>query len=85
MKKKLRGNIMRLKELLCRLGRRQTPTNLNSITPLCSIIMRYSNFVAFPIKLNGVAVNTVSAIWTQDKRYKQVNFETIVYLSALLI
>ena len=37
---------------------------------LCSIIMRYSNFVAFPIKLNGVAVNTVSAIWTQDKRYE---------------
>ena len=30
--------------------------------------MRYSNFVAFPIKLNGVAVNTVSAIWTQDKK-----------------
>ena len=32
-----------------------------------AIIKRYSNFVAFPIKLNGKAVNTVSAIWAQDK------------------
>eukprot|EP01038_Epipyxis_sp_PR26KG_P005772 gene5772-7969_t len=34
-----------------------------------SIIQRYSNFVAFPIKLNGELVNTVSAIWTQDKAF----------------
>jgi TNF receptor-associated protein 1 len=31
------------------------------------IITRYSNFVAFPIKLNGEPVNTVSALWTEDK------------------
>ena len=31
------------------------------------IIKRYSNFVAFPIKLNGQPINTVSAIWMQDK------------------
>lgn len=31
------------------------------------IIKKYSNFVAFPIKVDGVVVNTISAIWTQDK------------------
>lgn len=32
-----------------------------------SIIQRYSNFVGFPIELNGTAVNTISAIWTRPK------------------
>jgi len=32
-----------------------------------SIIKRYSNFVSFPVKVNGEVVNTVSAIWTLDK------------------
>lgn len=32
-----------------------------------SIIKRYSNFVAFPVELNGETVNTVSAIWTRSK------------------
>jgi TNF receptor-associated protein 1 len=32
-----------------------------------SIIKRYSNFVSFPIELNGKAVNTVQAIWTRSK------------------
>jgi molecular chaperone HtpG len=32
-----------------------------------SIIKRYSNFVGFPIELNGTAVNTISAIWTRSK------------------
>jgi molecular chaperone HtpG len=31
------------------------------------IIKRYSNFVPFPITLNGEAVNTVQAIWTRNK------------------
>ena len=31
------------------------------------IIKRYSNFVPFPIELNGKAVNTVQAIWTRNK------------------
>jgi len=31
------------------------------------IVKKYSNFVSFPIKLDGTVVNTVSAIWTQDK------------------
>ncbi len=30
-----------------------------------SIIKRYSSFVSFPIKLNGEATNTVSALWSQ--------------------
>ena len=33
-----------------------------------SIIKHYSSFVSFPIKVNGEAVNTVSAIWTKDKK-----------------
>lgn len=32
-----------------------------------STIKRYSNFVAFPIKLNGSAINTVQALWTRPK------------------
>ena len=31
------------------------------------IIKRYSNFVPFPIALNGEAVNTVQALWTRNK------------------
>mmetsp|Transcript_5184 Transcript_5184/g.5314 ORF Transcript_5184/g.5314 Transcript_5184/m.5314 type:complete len:682 (-) Transcript_5184:138-2183(-) len=32
------------------------------------IIKRYSNFVSFPIKVDGNIVNTISAIWLQDKK-----------------
>jgi TNF receptor-associated protein 1 len=32
-----------------------------------AIIKRYSNFVGFPIELNGSAVNTIRAIWTRSK------------------
>lgn len=31
-----------------------------------SIIRQYSNFVAFPIVLNGEPVNTIEALWTMD-------------------
>ena len=31
------------------------------------IIKHYSNFVQFPIELNGTAVNTVQALWTKNK------------------
>lgn len=32
-----------------------------------SIIKRYSNFVPFPIELDGEVVNTVQALWTKNK------------------
>jgi TNF receptor-associated protein 1 len=32
------------------------------------IIKHYSNFVPFPIELNGTAVNTVQALWTRSKK-----------------
>lgn len=32
-----------------------------------SIIKKYSNFVGFPIYLNGKEVNTIDAIWTKDR------------------
>jgi len=31
------------------------------------VVKRYSNFVPFPIKLNGAAINTVQALWTRSK------------------
>ncbi len=31
------------------------------------VIKHYSNFVQFPIELNGTAVNTVQALWTKNK------------------
>ena len=37
------------------------------------ILKRYSNFVGFPIFLNGNRVNTIDAIWTRDP--KEVNEE----------
>ncbi|RHY33741.1 hypothetical protein DYB32_001457, partial [Aphanomyces invadans] len=33
-----------------------------------SIIKKYSNFVAFPILLNGTEVNVVQALWTKDSK-----------------
>ena len=32
------------------------------------LIEKYSNFINFPISLNGERVNLISAIWTKDKR-----------------
>lgn len=32
------------------------------------IVNRYSAFVSFPVLLNGEPCNTISAIWTQDKK-----------------
>lgn len=32
-----------------------------------SIIRQYSNFVAFPIVMNGEPVNTIQALWTMDQ------------------
>jgi TNF receptor-associated protein 1 len=32
-----------------------------------AVIKRYSNFVPFPIELNGEVVNTVQALWTKNK------------------
>jgi HSP90 family molecular chaperone len=32
------------------------------------IIRKYSNFISFPIKLNGTPINTISALWLQDKK-----------------
>ncbi len=31
------------------------------------VIKKYSNFVPFPIKINGVQINTISAIWREPK------------------
>ena len=44
-----------------------------------SIIKKYSNFVSFPVKLNGEVVNTVSAIWTMEK--SAVTEEQVVYVA----
>lgn len=35
---------------------------------LKEVIEKYSNFVSFPIVLNGSETNTVSALWTRDKK-----------------
>lgn len=44
-----------------------TSSHLSPHHSLPSIIKKYSNFVSFPVKLNGELVNTVSAIWTMEK------------------
>eukprot|EP00934_Nitzschia_sp_Nitz4_P001782 Nitzschia sp. Nitz4//scaffold109_size72162//56677//58868//NITZ4_005855-RA/size72162-snap-gene-0.98-mRNA-1//1//CDS//3329532790//1782//frame0 len=40
------------------------------------ILTKYSNFVQFPIMLNGSRVNTVDAIWSKDPR--EVEYDTYV-------
>jgi TNF receptor-associated protein 1 len=37
-------------------------------TEIQKIIEKYSNFINFPINLNGDRVNLVSAIWTRDRK-----------------
>jgi HSP90 family molecular chaperone len=40
------------------------------------ILTKYSNFVQFPIYLNGELVNTVQAVWSKDP--KEVEYDTYV-------
>ena len=42
-------------------------TEFSTATRIEQIIKHYSNFVPFPIELNGTAVNTVQALWTKNK------------------
>src|SRR5260221_4413750 len=44
-----------------------TDTEFAQATNIERIIKHYSNFVPFPIELNGNAVNTVQALWTKNK------------------
>ena len=39
----------------------------SSAATVKGVIQRYSNFVNFPIYLNGAQVNTVRALWTLQK------------------
>jgi molecular chaperone HtpG len=43
-------------------------TEFAQATNVERVIKHYSNFVAFPIELNGTAVNTVQALWTRSKK-----------------
>ena len=42
-------------------------TEFATASRIDQIIKHYSNFVQFPIELNGTAVNTVQALWTKNK------------------
>ncbi len=44
-----------------------TDTEFAQASNIERIIKHYSNFVQFPIELNGAAVNTVQALWTKNK------------------
>ncbi|RUP47403.1 hypothetical protein BC936DRAFT_145769 [Jimgerdemannia flammicorona] len=46
---------------------REDSANFASKFTIDSVIKKYSNFVGFPIHLNGTKVNTVEPLWTQDK------------------
>jgi len=37
-------------------------------TPIETIIKKFSQFISFPIKLNGKMINNLGAIWTRQKR-----------------
>ncbi|KAI8642592.1 Hsp90 protein-domain-containing protein [Parasitella parasitica] len=46
---------------------REDSKSYSSELEIDSIIKKYSNFVGFPIYLNGKVVNTVEALWTKDR------------------
>ncbi|KAK4521415.1 uncharacterized protein ATC70_012030 [Mucor velutinosus] len=46
---------------------REDSKSYSSELEVDSIIKKYSNFVGFPIYLNGKEVNTVEALWTKDR------------------
>lgn len=50
--------------------------NLVSEPKIQEILTKYSNFVQFPIHLNGNRVNTVQAVWSKDP--KEVEYDTYV-------
>ena len=45
----------------------ETPAPRSPRRPFIQILTRYSNFVAYPIVLNGARANTVQAIWASSK------------------
>jgi TNF receptor-associated protein 1 len=46
---------------------KDTCTDYCDVKKIKDIIKKYSNFVAFPVLVDGIEVNTVSAIWAKDK------------------
>lgn len=46
---------------------REDASLFNSVQNIKDIIRQYSNFVSFPIKVNGEQVNTIQAVWTKNK------------------
>ncbi|KAG1049404.1 hypothetical protein G6F43_008269 [Rhizopus delemar] len=46
---------------------REDSKHYSSQLEVDSIIKKYSNFVGFPIYLNGKEVNTIDALWTKDR------------------
>ena len=39
-----------------------------SVHRLKEVVQKYSNFVSFPIKIDGEVANGVGAVWTKDPR-----------------
>lgn len=53
-------------------------------TAIRDMIKKYSNFVQFPILVNGERVNTVQAIWTlhKDKVTDEMHNEFFKFISS---
>lgn len=47
---------------------RKDHSNFTDISNIKHIINKYSNFINFPIAINGEAVNFVKAIWAREKK-----------------
>lgn len=47
---------------------RKDHSNFTDISNIKHIINKYSNFINFPITINGEAVNFVKAIWARDRK-----------------
>lgn len=46
---------------------RQDCKNFAQTDEVQRVLLKYSNFINFPVHLNGTRINTIDAIWTKDK------------------
>jgi hypothetical protein len=50
-----------------RMSLRQDCASFAQTDEVRRVLLKYSNFINFPVHLNGTRINTIDAIWTKDK------------------
>ncbi len=67
---------------------RQDCKNFAETEEVKRVLLKYSNFINFPVHLNGTRINTIDAIWTKDKSSisddEHVKFFQVAFASSYL-